>query len=130
MTQDVVLTHRLGLIPFKGGREGLLNFHQWWWTKPEEGISAFPNTFDFNTAMLELRVACTRNKEAAKNENDLKKLYNHSHVYASDIVSEPEVPKVSNTPSQIGASQHLSAMGWCAMISRSLRPSQGYIYCK
>ena len=87
--QDEVLAHRLGLIPFKGGKDGLLNFIRWW-TKPEEGMGAFDNSFDFNTVMLELRVECTHNKDAANNEKDPRKLYNHAHVYASDIVFKPE----------------------------------------
>src|SRR5580658_4961830 len=33
--QDEVLAARLGLVPFKGGKEGLLNFLKWF-KKPDE----------------------------------------------------------------------------------------------
>ncbi|TPX16444.1 uncharacterized protein E0L32_003738 [Thyridium curvatum] len=86
--QDEVLSHRLGLIPFKGGKEGLLNFIKWW-KAPETG-NQFDNSFDYNTVKLELSVSCTRNPDAAKDETDPTKLYNHAHVYAKDIVFVPE----------------------------------------
>jgi len=34
--QDEVLAQRLGLVPFTGDRDGLLNFLKWY-KKPEEG---------------------------------------------------------------------------------------------
>ncbi len=91
--QDEVLAHRLGLIPFKGGKDGLLNFLKWWKRPgPEQG--EFDNSFDFYTVKLELRVECTRNRDAVKGETDPRKLYHHAHVYASDIVFVPEGQQV------------------------------------
>jgi len=86
---DEVLAHRLGLIPFRGGKEGLLDFLKWW-KKPAEGAGEFDNSFDFNTVKLELRVECTRNDDAADGETDPRRLYHHAHVYARDIVFVPE----------------------------------------
>jgi DNA-directed RNA polymerase I and III subunit RPAC1 len=85
-----VLAHRLGLIPFKGGKDGLLNFMKWW-KKPEPGAAPYSTTFDFNTVSLELNVECTRNPDADPDtESDPTKLYNHAHVYARDITYTPE----------------------------------------
>ena len=39
--QDEVLAARLGLVPFTGGREGLLDFMKWF-KKPEEGQEREP----------------------------------------------------------------------------------------
>ena len=86
---DEVLAHRLGLIPFKGGKEGLLDFLKWW-KKPEAGAGEFDNSFDFNTVKLELRVECTRDPDAADGETDPQKRYRHAHVYARDLVYVPE----------------------------------------
>ena len=88
MIQDEVLAHRLGLIPFKGGREGLHDFLKWH-KKPEAGEDPASNAFDWNTVQLELKVTCTVNKEAAPTENDPLKAYHHAHVYAKDIVFVP-----------------------------------------
>lgn len=88
--QDEVLAHRLGLIPFKGGKDGLLNFLKWW-RKPEPGADPYSTTFDFNTVSLELDVECTRNPAADPDtESDPAKLYHHANVYAKDIVFTPE----------------------------------------
>jgi len=88
--QDEVLAHRLGLIPFKGGKEGLLDLLKWWRKPDAPGAGEFDNSFDFNTVKLELRVACTRNEAAARGETDPRRLYHHAHVYARDIVFVPE----------------------------------------
>jgi DNA-directed RNA polymerase I and III subunit RPAC1 len=84
--QDEVLSHRLGLIPFKGSREGLDKFLKWF-KKPEDGQEA--SYFDYNTVKLNLNVECTHNENAASGETDPTKLYHHAHVYARDIVYEP-----------------------------------------
>ncbi|KAM7199333.1 DNA-directed RNA polymerase, insert domain containing protein [Rhypophila sp. PSN 637] len=84
--QDEVLSHRLGLVPFKGGKTGFRKFMKFY-KKPEEGEEhAY---VDFNTIQLSLNVECTHNKKAAKNETVVTKLYNHAHVYASDIEFNP-----------------------------------------
>lgn len=85
--QDEVLAQRLGLIPFTGNRDGLLNFLKWY-KKPEEGEEPAPK-LDYNTIVFELQVECTRNKDAARGEKDPRKKYNNAHVYARDIKFEP-----------------------------------------
>ena len=82
--QDEVLAHRLGLIPFKGGREGLHNFLKWH-KKPTEGQDVWSTCFDYNTVQLELNVTCTVNDAADKAETDPLKAYHNAHVYAKDI---------------------------------------------
>ncbi|KAI8719117.1 DNA-directed RNA polymerases I and III subunit RPAC1 [Fusarium sp. LHS14.1] len=86
--QDEVLAHRLGLVPFKGGREGLRDFLKWY-KKPEPGEDPFSGCFDYNTVRLELNVTCTVNPDASPTENDPLKAYNNAHVYARDIVFVP-----------------------------------------
>jgi len=81
--QDEVLSHRLGLIPFKGGHEGLLNFLRMR-KRPEETL------LDWNTVLLKLDVECTHNKHARDGETDPTKLYNNAHVYARDIEFVPQ----------------------------------------
>lgn len=86
--QDEVLAHRLGLIPFKGGREGLRDFLKWH-KKPEGDEEPYAGCFDYNTVRLELDVTCTVNKDAAPGETDPRKAYHNAHVYARDIVFVP-----------------------------------------
>ncbi|KAM3534072.1 hypothetical protein MY4038_002598 [Beauveria bassiana] len=90
--QDEVLAHRLGLIPFKGGREGLLDFLKWH-KKPTDGDDDDNDDsaggFDYDTVRLELNVTCTANADAAPGETDPTKAYHHAHVYARDIVFSP-----------------------------------------
>ncbi|KAG5927586.1 hypothetical protein E4U42_002047 [Claviceps africana] len=86
--QDEVLAHRLGLIPFDGGRDGLHNFLKWH-KKPEPGEDPYAGCFDWNTVRLELDVTCTENPDAARGEQDPLKAFHHAHVYARDIVFVP-----------------------------------------
>ncbi|KJZ73627.1 hypothetical protein HIM_06960 [Hirsutella minnesotensis 3608] len=86
--QDEVLAHRLGLIPFDGGRDGIHNFLKWY-KKPGPGEDPYANCFDWNTVRLELNVTCTVNKDAAPDERDPTKAFHHAHVYARDIVFVP-----------------------------------------
>ncbi|KOS18553.1 DNA-directed RNA polymerases I and III subunit RPAC1 [Escovopsis weberi] len=86
--QDEVLAHRLGLIPFNGGRDGLRNFLKWH-KKPEAGEDPYAGCFDHNTVRLELNVTCTVNEDAARGEADPLRAYHHAHVYARDIVFVP-----------------------------------------
>jgi len=82
--QDEVLAHRLGLIPFKGGKEGLHKFLKWW-KKPADESQINNSYYDFNTVSLRLEVKCEENPDAAPGETDPTKLYKHAHVYARDI---------------------------------------------
>ncbi|KAK5990501.1 DNA-directed RNA polymerases I and III subunit RPAC1 [Cladobotryum mycophilum] len=86
--QDEVLAHRLGLIPFNGGRDGLQNFLKWH-KKPTDGEDPYAGCFDYNTVRLELNVTCTVNPDASPNEADPLKAYHNAHVYAKDIVFVP-----------------------------------------
>lgn len=89
--QDEVLAARLGLVPFSGGREGLLNFMKWF-QKPEEDSpqeEQFAKAYDYNTIILSLKVECKRNEKAARGEKDPLKAYHHAHVYAKDITFQP-----------------------------------------
>lgn len=86
--QDEVLAQRLGLVPLKGGKYGLLNFLKWW-KKPEENEDRYAKCFDYNTVRLSLKLECTRNERAAPGETDPLKAYHNAHVYAKDIKFEP-----------------------------------------
>jgi DNA-directed RNA polymerase I and III subunit RPAC1 len=89
--QDEVLAARLGLVPFKGGKEGLLSFLKWF-PKPGEDSPTdeqFTKAYDYNTIRLSLKIECTRNESAAKGETDPLKLYHNAHVYAKDIQFNP-----------------------------------------
>lgn len=88
--QDEVLASRLGLVPFKGGKDGLLRWLKWF-QKPEEGSEEdqYSKAFDFNTVALELKIECTRNENAAPGETDPHKAYHNAHVYAKDIKYKP-----------------------------------------
>ncbi|SPN96854.1 probable DNA-directed RNA polymerase [Cephalotrichum gorgonifer] len=85
---DEVLSHRLGLIPFKGGKEGLRDFLKEY-KKPGPGEDPFATSFDWNTVSLSLNVECTYNQDAEEGETDLDMLHNNRSVYARDIVFAP-----------------------------------------
>ena len=85
---DEVLSHRLGLIPFKGGKEGLREFLQDY-KKPAAGEDPFASSFDWNTVSLSLNVECTQNSDAEEGETDPDKLHLNRNVYARDIVFAP-----------------------------------------
>ncbi|KAJ2904793.1 uncharacterized protein MKZ38_007149 [Zalerion maritima] len=89
---DEVLSHRLGLIPFKGGKRGLQDFLKWWKPGKPDALGytdPFSTTFDYNTVKLVLNIECTHNDDADPNETDPRKKYNHAHVYAKDLEFVP-----------------------------------------
>lgn len=88
--QDEVLAHRLGLIPLKGGKEGLLDFLKWWKKPTEDDPSEPPPAYDFNTILMTLNVECTRNETAARGETDPLKAYHGAHVYAHQLQFDPK----------------------------------------
>jgi DNA-directed RNA polymerase I and III subunit RPAC1 len=84
--QDEVLAHRIGLIPLKGGKKGLLEFMKWYEKPTEEEIAAgTQKAFDHNMAQFELKVECTSNENAARGETDPARAYHDAHVYAHQI---------------------------------------------
>ncbi|KAJ5329910.1 DNA-directed RNA polymerase dimerization [Penicillium brevicompactum] len=85
--QDEVLAQRLGLIPLKGSVEGI-NWMQWFKKATEEGGEE-DGPCDFNTIVLHLDVECYKNEHAAKDEQDPRKLYTNSNVYAKDLMFTP-----------------------------------------
>lgn len=87
--QDEVLSHRLGLIPMTGNREGFDRM-QWWIPSPENPEDKSQNSTDLNTIVLHLKVQCTKNEDAAEDEDDPTKLYHGAHVYAKDLEFEPQ----------------------------------------
>lgn len=116
--QDEVLSHRLGLIPFAGGKEGIRDYMSFW-TRPEEGQDIYSTTFDTNTVSLKLNIQCTHNKDAAKDEKDPAKLYHNAHVYAKDIVFEP----VGDQPKYFSGENAIRPVNPDILIAK-LRPPQ------
>ncbi|KAI9850862.1 MAG: DNA-directed RNA polymerases I and III subunit RPAC1 [Thelocarpon superellum] len=87
IVQDEVLSHRLGLVPLKGNKDGL-NWMKWF-KKPTEDDPEGSAPTDINTVILRLEVDCTYNAEAKKGETDPLKLYHNAHVYASSLTFHP-----------------------------------------
>ncbi|KFY31074.1 hypothetical protein V493_01438 [Pseudogymnoascus sp. VKM F-4281 (FW-2241)] len=117
--QDEVLAHRLGLVPLKGGRKGLLEFMKWYGkANEEEGIEA-GQPFDYNTITLGLQIECTRNPDAAAGETDSNKLYVNSAVHASDIVFRP----VGRQPEYFSGDDAITVTNPDILIAK-LRPGQ------
>lgn len=81
---DEVLAHRIGLIPLNIDPDALTWISE---KKTEDGEDG--SFTDENTIVMSLHVKCTRNPNAPKNLTDPKKLYNNSHVYASDLQFHP-----------------------------------------
>jgi DNA-directed RNA polymerase I and III subunit RPAC1 len=86
--QDEVLAHRIGLVPLKGGKDGLQNFLKWY-KKPTDDEPEGSGFFDYNTIVLDLTVECTRNEEAPRSETDPHKAYHNAHVYAHQLEFKP-----------------------------------------
>ncbi|KAI9802411.1 MAG: hypothetical protein M1825_002794 [Sarcosagium campestre] len=88
IVQDEVLAQRLGLVPLTGSKEGLAWLK--WFQKPTEEDSIGSSPSDYNTVVLKLQTKCTRNKDAAEDQDDPTKLYHNAHVYASMLTYHPE----------------------------------------
>ncbi|KAL5364554.1 DNA-directed RNA polymerase [Aspergillus floccosus] len=86
--QDEVLAQRLGLIPLKGSVEGI-NWMRWFKKPTDDDPESGSTPSDYNTIVLRLDVECTKNPNAAKDEDDPRKLYRNAHVYAKDITFHP-----------------------------------------
>ncbi|KAK6533146.1 DNA-directed RNA polymerases I and III subunit RPAC1 [Arthrobotrys megalospora] len=86
IVQDEVLAQRLGLVPLRGDKKG---FQQLRWRKKSPDEPAAEAT-DFNTVVMTLKVACTRNHATPATETDPAKLYFNSSVYARDIKFAPQ----------------------------------------
>ncbi|KAG5519158.1 hypothetical protein PMAC_002246 [Pneumocystis sp. 'macacae'] len=80
--QDEILAQRLGLIPIKANPDFFT-----WFTKPDANQE--PRPTDYDTVVLSLKVACTKNPKASENETDPEKLYINSNVYSGDIQWQP-----------------------------------------
>lgn len=86
IVQDEVLAQRLGLIPLTGNPEG---FRKMDWWRPIEDQPDEPNINSRNTLVLKLQAECTKNAEAAEDEEDPLILYHNAHIYAKDLVFHP-----------------------------------------
>lgn len=85
---DEVLAHRLGLVPLKGALEGMNKLK--WYIKPDEehGVVGMGGPSDYNTVQIDLKVKCEW-KPNPPDEGEPEEKYNHSNVYASDLVFKP-----------------------------------------
>ncbi|KAI9828665.1 MAG: DNA-directed RNA polymerase core subunit rpc40 [Thelocarpon impressellum] len=116
--QDEVLAHRLGLVPLKGGKEGL----HWlkWFQKPTEEDPDGSPPRDNNTVVMKLAVECTRNEEAEKGETDPAKLYHNSNVYASALTYVPSGRQPEHFPTP---ADHIAPVNPDILLAK-LRPGQ------
>lgn len=98
--QDEVLSHRLGLIPLRGSKEGL-NWMKWY-SKPSEDNEGSGTPSDYNTVVLKLEKECTWQeggiKRAVDGETDPDKLYINHNIYAKDIEFVPTGQQVERFP--------------------------------
>jgi DNA-directed RNA polymerases I and III subunit RPAC1 len=85
---DEVLAHRLGLIPLRGSITGLDDTDVFLKADEDNNIVG-SQLADYNTIIMELRVQCTYNESADKNERDPSKRFHNSNVYARDLVFKP-----------------------------------------
>jgi DNA-directed RNA polymerases I and III subunit RPAC1 len=83
-----VLAHRLGLIPLRGSISGL-DSTDCFLKADEDNNIVGSQPADYNTVIMRLQVECTYNDFADENERDPKKRFNHTNVYARDLVFEP-----------------------------------------
>ncbi|ORY80391.1 DNA-directed RNA polymerases I and III subunit RPAC1 [Protomyces lactucae-debilis] len=82
VVQDEVLSQRLGLVPLLMPIDSFKDFQ-----RPKEGEQAAPT--DEDTAVFDLRVRCTRNKDAPKGCEDPKVLYVNGDVTSGHIQFRP-----------------------------------------
>ena len=73
-----------------------------WYRKAEPDEPPI-NGKDTDTIILRLEIECTRNTKAAKNEEDPLRLYHNAHVYARDLVWDPQGRQTQYFPGDDGA---------------------------
>ncbi|KIW07663.1 uncharacterized protein PV09_01603 [Verruconis gallopava] len=91
IVQDEVLAHRLGLIPLKGGKEGIQLMTR---VKKREDGTAESVFSDYNTVVLNLKIECKWKpngpQKARNGVTDVDELYENPNVYAKHLVFEPQ----------------------------------------